>query len=61
MSPFTTIARPEGMAQQPICPTCGAMMRLVWIAADNEDPDRNTFECHACKTDFDFLLVRDPL
>jgi hypothetical protein len=49
------------MAPQPICLTCGALMRLVWIAANNQDPDRNTFECHACKIDFDILLVRNPL
>jgi hypothetical protein len=49
------------MAPQPICLMCGALMRIVWIAANNQDPDRNTFECHACKIDFDILLVRNPL
>ena len=44
---------PERVMERPICPTCGALMRLVWIAANKQDdPDRHTFECPACTTDF---------
>ena len=29
--------------------------------SEYQDRDRHTFECPACKTDFDILLVREPL
>ena len=49
VAPFSTISFPERVVERPICSTCGAVMRLVWIAANKQDdPDRHTFECAAC-------------
>ena len=43
MAPFSTISYPERVVERPICPTCGAVMRLVWIAANEQDDrDRHT-------------------
>jgi hypothetical protein len=56
MAPFKTIGLPDGLTEQPIFPTCNAMMRLVWIAASRQGEDRHTFECAACQKEIEIPL-----
>jgi transposase-like protein len=51
MAPFKTIGLPDGLTERPTCPSCNAMMRLVWIAASRQGEDRHKFECPACKAE----------
>ena len=49
MAPFRTILPPMQAAERrPSCPTCGAAMRLIWIAPDKLHCDRHTLECMSC-------------
>ena len=37
------------ITEQPSCPSCTALMRLVEITPEKEGYDRRTFECPKCK------------
>ncbi len=40
---------PSNPVVQPLCPDCGAPMRLTEIVPEKSGYDRRTFECPKCK------------
>jgi Zn finger protein HypA/HybF involved in hydrogenase expression len=62
VAPFATISLPEEMAERTTdLPEVRRHDAACLDCSEYQDRDRHTFECPACKTDFDILLVREPL
>ena len=62
VAPFATISLPEVMAERTTdLPEVRRHDAACLDCSEYQDRDRHTFECPACKTDFDILLVREPL
>ena len=45
--------------ERPGCPTCGAVMRLLWIEPDRPHRDRHTLECRSCEQEIEVIVERD--
>ena len=62
VAPFATISLPEEKAERTTdLPEVRRHDAACLDCSEYQDRDRHTFKCPACKTDFDILLVREPL
>ena len=57
-TPLPTLSVPR-VLERPGCPTCGAIMRVLWIEPDSSHRDRHTLECRSCKEQIEAIVERD--